>query len=52
MVQAGPVVDDTYKKRLGFRYEIMPLANPYTLKPGDYLDCRVLWKTNQLRTHW
>ena len=44
MVQAGPVADDTYKKRLGFRYEIMPLTNPYTLKPGDYLDCRVMWE--------
>lgn len=44
MVQAGPVTDDTYRKRLGFRYEIIPLANPYSLKPGDYLDCRVLWE--------
>ena len=44
LVQAGSKTDPTYKKRVGFRYEIVPLVNPYTLKSGDYLECRVLWE--------
>ena len=44
IVQAGTTTDDTYRKRIGFRYEIIPLTNPYTLKTGDYLECRVLWE--------
>jgi uncharacterized GH25 family protein len=27
-----------------FRYEIVPTSNPYALKTGDYLECRVLWE--------
>jgi uncharacterized GH25 family protein len=45
MVQAGNANDETYRKRAGFRLEIMPLTNPYTLKNGDYLECRVLYET-------
>jgi uncharacterized GH25 family protein len=45
MVQAGNATDETYRKRAGFRLEIMPLTNPYTLKNGDYLECRVLYET-------
>jgi uncharacterized GH25 family protein len=45
MVQAGNVTDETYRKRAGFRLEIMPLTNPYALKNGDYLECRVLYET-------
>ncbi|MBY0434118.1 MAG: DUF4198 domain-containing protein [Cyclobacteriaceae bacterium] len=44
LVQAGDKTDETYRKRLGFRYEIIPMVNPYTLKSGDYLECRVLWE--------
>ncbi|NOT76101.1 MAG: DUF4198 domain-containing protein [Cyclobacteriaceae bacterium] len=44
LVQAGAKTDETFRKRMGFRYEIIPLANPYTLKTGDYLQCRVLWE--------
>lgn len=43
LLQSGSKTDETFRKRMGFRYEIMPLANPYLLKSGDYLECRVLW---------
>jgi uncharacterized GH25 family protein len=43
LIQAGDKTDDTFKNILGFRYEIIPNQNPYTLKAGDYLDCRVLF---------
>lgn len=44
LVQSGARKDDTFLKRLGFRYEIVPLQNPYVLKSGDYLECRVMWE--------
>jgi uncharacterized GH25 family protein len=44
LVQSGAKTDETYRKRMGFRYEIVPLVNPYLLKSGDYLECRVLWE--------
>lgn len=44
MVQAGARTDEIHRKRMGFRYEILPLTNPYLLKSGDYLECRVLWE--------
>jgi len=44
MVQVGERKDDTFKKRIGFRYEIVPDQNPYTLKTGDYLQCKVLFE--------
>ncbi|CAN5168171.1 hypothetical protein BH09BAC3_BH09BAC3_31350 [soil metagenome] len=43
IVQSGARTDETFRKRLGFRYEIIPLSNPYTLKTGDYLECRLFW---------
>jgi uncharacterized GH25 family protein len=43
LVQTGNKTDDTYKKRLGLRYEIIPDQNPYALKVGDHLQCRVLF---------
>ncbi len=42
IVQAGDKTDNTWSKRVNFPIEIMPLSNPYTLKSGDYLECRVL----------
>ena len=44
IVQSGTTLDESYRRRLGFRYEIIPLTNPYSLKVGDYLECRVLWE--------
>lgn len=50
LLQAGPTPDNTFKKRVGFPIEIIPLQNPYSLKTGDYLECRVFFK-NQPRPH-
>lgn len=44
IVQCGSKLDETYRRSAGFRYEIFPLANPANLKPGDYLDCQVMWE--------
>lgn len=44
MVQVGDKKDDTFKKVLGLRYEIVPDQNPYTLKTGDYLQCKVYFE--------
>lgn len=44
LVQTGNKTDDTYKKKLGLRYEIIPDQNPYTLKAGDHLQCRILFE--------
>jgi uncharacterized GH25 family protein len=37
-------MDEMYRKRVGFRYEILPMTNPGLLKSGDYLECRLLWE--------
>ena len=44
LVQVGAKPDETHKKKLGLRYEIVPEQNPYTLKTGDYLDCKVYYE--------
>jgi len=44
MVQVGEKTDDTYKKKIGLRYEIVPDQNPYTLKTGDHLQCKVYYE--------
>lgn len=44
LVQVGDRTDDTYKKSAGLRLEVVPLQNPYDLKPGDYLDCKVYYE--------
>lgn len=43
LVQTGSKTDDTFKKKIGHRLEIIPLANPYQLKNGDYLSCQILF---------
>ncbi|MBI1767010.1 MAG: DUF4198 domain-containing protein [Bacteroidetes bacterium] len=43
LVQSGDKTDDTYKKKVGLRLEIIPQQNPYNLKSGDYLQCLVLF---------
>lgn len=43
LVQAGDTPDDSYKRRAGFRLEIVPNANPYGITTGDYLQCRLFW---------
>lgn len=42
LVQAGNGNDEVYKRVAGFPLEIIPLENPYKLRTGDYLECRVL----------
>lgn len=44
LVQVGNRTDDTYKKAAGLRLEIIPSQNPYELKPGDYLECKVYYE--------
>jgi uncharacterized GH25 family protein len=44
LLQVGNKMDDTYKKKLGLRYEIVPDQNPYGLKTGDYLQCKVFYE--------
>jgi uncharacterized GH25 family protein len=48
LLQAGSSTDDTYKKKLDFRVEIVPQSNPYSMKPGDYLQCQVLFEGKPL----
>lgn len=44
LVQSGRNTDgDVFKRKLGLKVEIIPLANPYKLKSGDYLDCEILF---------
>lgn len=48
LVQSGNKTDDVYKRKIGFKVEIIPLANPYTLKNGDYLECEILYEGKPL----
>jgi uncharacterized GH25 family protein len=43
LVQVGNKTDNTFKKRIGLKNEIVLDQNPYTLKSGDYLQCTVLY---------
>jgi uncharacterized GH25 family protein len=42
ILQVGKLATDTYRLRLGYPLEIVPLANPATLKQGDHLEILVL----------
>jgi uncharacterized GH25 family protein len=44
MVQVGEKRDNTFKKMIGLRYEIVPDQNPYALKTGDYFQCNVFYE--------
>jgi uncharacterized GH25 family protein len=44
LLQSGNKTDgDVFKRKMGFKVEIIPLTNPYTLKSGDYLECEILF---------
>jgi uncharacterized GH25 family protein len=43
LAQVGDKKDDTFRKKIGLRIEIIPNQNPYLLKSGDYLQCLVLF---------
>jgi len=44
LVQNGDRTDRTFNKVVGLKYEIVPQQNPYDLKVGDYLTCKVLFE--------
>jgi len=44
LVQSGDKPDDTYKKKVGLRLEIIPDKNPYALTSGDHLQCQILFE--------
>ncbi len=44
LVQVGTKTDNTFKKRIGLKNEIVLDQNPYTLKSGDYLQCTLLYE--------
>lgn len=44
LAQVGEKTDDTFKKKAGLRLEIIPEKNPYALRTGDHLQCRVLFE--------
>jgi uncharacterized GH25 family protein len=48
LVQVGNKKTDSFKKQLGTPVEIIPRQNPYTLKSGDYLECKVLFQGKPL----
>jgi uncharacterized GH25 family protein len=43
LVQSGDRTDNTHKKVVGLKYEIVPEQNPYNLKVGDYMTCKILY---------
>ena len=48
LLQAGDKRDDTWKRVLKLKLEIVPLSNPADLKPGDSLQVRVLFEGKPL----
>jgi uncharacterized GH25 family protein len=42
ILQVGEATTDSYAQQLGYPLEIVPLANPATLRPGATLEVRVL----------
>jgi len=48
LLQVGKAHDDTCKRVLGQRLEIVPQCNPYELKAGDTLTVRVLFEGKPL----
>lgn len=45
LVQSGNNTEgDVFKRKVGFKVEVVPLSNPYTLKSGDYLECEILYE--------
>lgn len=48
LLQAGDKRDDTWKRVLKLKLEIVPLSNPASLKPGGSLQVRVLFEGQPL----
>lgn len=43
LLQVGPRPDGTFQTEAGHPLEIVPRQNPYTLNPGDHLECQVFY---------
>jgi uncharacterized GH25 family protein len=44
LIQSNPKPNDRiYSTKVGHKFEIIPLQNPYTLKPGDWIKAKVLF---------
>ena len=48
LIQVGGKRDRTFSQRTGLRFEVVPLANPYSLKLGDELSVQVLFEGKPL----
>ncbi|HMO38740.1 MAG TPA: DUF4198 domain-containing protein [Saprospiraceae bacterium] len=48
LLQAGKKTDETYNVITGMPLEIIPLQNPYTMKPGDVLPVQILFENKPL----
>jgi uncharacterized GH25 family protein len=48
LLQGGTTTDEVYKRNVGFPLEIIPDANPYRLKSGEYLGCKILFESKPL----
>jgi uncharacterized GH25 family protein len=48
LLQVGDARDDSYRREVGHRLEILPQANPYSLKAGDRLTVKVLFEKKPL----
>lgn len=48
LVQVGDKRDKTFAKRASLRLEILPLANPYSLKIGDSLPVQIMFESKPL----
>ena len=42
LINVGKVEGNPFSRSLGQRFEIIPLKNPANLKPGDWLEFKVL----------
>ncbi|MBS1793233.1 MAG: DUF4198 domain-containing protein [Acidobacteria bacterium] len=51
LLQVGDRRDDTYKKRVGMKLEIVPLENPYSKKVGDTLRLQIFFDGRPLAGH-
>jgi uncharacterized GH25 family protein len=48
LLQGGSAMDEVYKRNVGFPLEIIPATNPYRLRSGDYLSCKVIQNNKPL----
>jgi uncharacterized GH25 family protein len=44
LLQSGTPDQDLYKQKLGYTLELVPLSDPYKLKPGDSLEFELLYQ--------